>query len=706
MRIYSMTATFGKLERQTLTLEPGLNIIHAPNEWGKSTWCAFLLAMLYGIDTRERGKQGTLADKERYAPWSGAPMEGSIQLRWRGRNITIERSSTARIPLGNFRAYETDTGLEVPELTAANCGQQLLGVERNVFVRAGFLRLWDMPVTQDDALRRRLNDLVTTGDESGAADKLGQSLKDLRNRCRSNRANGLLPEAEAQRDRLREQLWDVDALQARMEQLRTQITKLESEKGVLEQHRAMLTYEAARQDLQRLEQAKAQAAQLAQQAKRLEAQLEGLPSRQEAEADKQAAQRLLDAQAALQARKEALPPEPAAAADLDPVALVEAARADDAACIALNRKKEARQKAFLVYGVVGALALLGLLVAKFVFSAPLPYGLLGLALALAGMGLLLWGYLAEKKHRKLQDVLYAKHPGQPSELWVANAMQQAYRQQQLAAEHAQWRSAQASWDRDQAALLAEQEAFGDPKQRLEACGRALQLHDQLTQAQREQAQAQQLAEALEAVVEPMTKPEGTDLLTFSAEETQQRFAAAERALDNAREDLAEARGKLDALGQAGLLREQLESVNRRIARLETYNAALEMAQDALHQASLTLQQKFAPRITRRAQELFSRMTGGRYDRLTLDADFSVQTAARDEVTLHRALFRSEGTVDQLYLALRLAVAEALTPEAPLVLDDALARFDDDRQAAAMEILGEMAKEKQVILFTCRQRETI
>lgn len=48
MRIYQMTATFGKLEHETLTLEPGLNVIHAPNEWGKSTWCAFLLAMLYG----------------------------------------------------------------------------------------------------------------------------------------------------------------------------------------------------------------------------------------------------------------------------------------------------------------------------------------------------------------------------------------------------------------------------------------------------------------------------------------------------------------------------------------------------------------------------------------------------------------------------------------------------------------------------------
>ena len=44
MKIYSMTATFGKLENQTLTLQPGLNVISAPNEWGKSTWCAFLVS--------------------------------------------------------------------------------------------------------------------------------------------------------------------------------------------------------------------------------------------------------------------------------------------------------------------------------------------------------------------------------------------------------------------------------------------------------------------------------------------------------------------------------------------------------------------------------------------------------------------------------------------------------------------------------------
>ena len=61
-------------------------------------------------------------------------------------------------------------------------------------------------------------------------------------------------------------------------------------------------------------------------------------------------------------------------------------------------------------------------------------------------------------------------------------------------------------------------------------------------------------------------------------------------------------------------------------------------------------------------------------------------------------------MDQLYLALRLAVAEELSPTAPLVLDDALVRFDDDRLKAALEILREEAKTKQVILFSCQRRE--
>ena len=98
------------------------------------------------------------------------------------------------------------------------------------------------------------------------------------------------------------------------------------------------------------------------------------------------------------------------------------------------------------------------------------------------------------------------------------------------------------------------------------------------------------------------------------------------------------------------------------------------------------------------------MTNGRYQRLSLCQDLSLEASAEGENTLRNTLWRSEGTVDQLYLALRLAVAEELTPEAPLILDDALVRFDDTRLKAALDILDEEAKNKQVILFTCQSRE--
>ena len=134
MKIKKMIATFGNLERASLTLDDGLTVISAPNEGGKSTWSAFLRVMFYGIDTKDRDKAGYLADKNRYQPWSGAPMSGEIQLEWEGRDITIRRTSTRTAPMGQFKAVYTATGDPVPELTGANVGEKILGVNREVFV--------------------------------------------------------------------------------------------------------------------------------------------------------------------------------------------------------------------------------------------------------------------------------------------------------------------------------------------------------------------------------------------------------------------------------------------------------------------------------------------------------------------------------------------------------------------------------------------
>ncbi len=95
MIIRKLRASFGKLENETLKLHDGLNVIYAPNESGKSTWCAFIRAMLYGVDSSERVRSGYLPDKLRYAPWSGAPMEGSMELTAERSDITLTRRTRA-----------------------------------------------------------------------------------------------------------------------------------------------------------------------------------------------------------------------------------------------------------------------------------------------------------------------------------------------------------------------------------------------------------------------------------------------------------------------------------------------------------------------------------------------------------------------------------------------------------------------------------
>ena len=141
MKLQRMTATFGKLNRQTLELAPGLNILEAPNESGKSTWCAFLLAMLYGVDSRQRDKAGILAEKNRYAPWCGAAMAGQLECTAGGTSMTLQRQTRRpAAPMGEFTARLSGTAQEIPSLTGQNCGETLLGVPREVYERSAFIR--------------------------------------------------------------------------------------------------------------------------------------------------------------------------------------------------------------------------------------------------------------------------------------------------------------------------------------------------------------------------------------------------------------------------------------------------------------------------------------------------------------------------------------------------------------------------------------
>lgn len=697
-----MTATFGKLEHETLTLEPGLNIITAPNEWGKSTWCAFLVTMLYGLDTRSRSTKGTLADKEHYAPWSGSPMAGRIDLNWNGRDITIERSSKGRTPMAVFKAYETASGLEVPELTSSNCGQTLLGVEQSVFRRAGFLRQADLPVTQDEALRRRLNDLVTTGDESGSADRLAQEIKALKNKCRFNRT-GLIPQAEDQQKALEQTLAELSQLESQQKSLHTRLDELTLWQQSLENHQAHLEATAAQADAQRVAQARQTRDDALDRKITLETICAKLPSQEEAQQNFRETKAFREEWNAITAEQQTLPRAPLPPAQTPPFVGMDVTAAQE--MVEQDKKTYAKTAGSKIPGLLyalGAVAFLGSL-ALLVLKLYLP------SVLCAGVSapFLLAALIIQSKKDKQAQVLEKKYGTGDSAHWAIplleyKAQLETFNQAQLAYEQAQ-----GDVDVRLMVLRKRKDALcGDqePDAMLEYWQQTLTKWQALETAQREAAQAETYFQSLSAMAKTAMAPAQPDSLTYSQEETASLLAQCIQESQHITTRLGQYQGRAEALGDPEALRAQLHQVTARIEKLEQTYTALSIAQEALQLARAELQRRFAPQIAQRAQELLNRLTLGRYDRLTLGESFDLQAATATEETLHDALWRSDGTIDQLYLALRLAVAEALTPDAPLVLDDALIRFDDARLKAAVDILREEGEGKQVILFSCQGRE--
>ena len=703
MKIYSMTATFGKLEHETLTLKPGLNVIHAPNEWGKSTWCAFLVTMLYGLETRAHSTKTALSDKEHYAPWSGSPMSGSIELCWEGRDITIQRKTKGRSVFGDFKAFETHTGLPVPELTAANCGAMLLGVEKSVFSRSAFIRQTDLPVTQDDALRHRLNALVTTGDDSGTAEALEKKLKDLRNRCRYNRT-GLLPQAEAEAAELERKIRDLDALHDQAQSLRQKELDLERERKALENHRVALAYAKAREDALRVVQARNAENQAQRQVRDLEARCEGQPERQEL-LDKLAALQEIQTQwTQIHAQPLPVAPElpeiPAPFRGMTTVEARERVERDGAAYRGLNSMKP------LLWFIPGILALAIAVTILFLLPeySPVAWAMLAVGIGFCVLAPVLL-VIRKSKARGIQAVYGGGLPEDWAFLLESYVNQEAGYQRKFEEYETRIKERRAAIEQlngRSAQLCCGENAAVCQTRWMEG----LQLWDGLEDARQAVEQARRHTAALEAMADDAPPPAEPDTLTLSDGETARLLTETAVQLRQVHSRLGQCMGQMEAIGQRTVLESRFTALKQRIDQLEDTYAALTLALENLHQARLTLQRRFAPRITQRAQQIMDWFTGGRYDRLMLDQELCLHAATQAEDTLRTALWRSDGTMDQLYLALRLAVADALMPGAPLVLDDALVRFDDERLKAAMEVLREESKDRQVILFTCHSREEI
>lgn len=663
MQLLHANATYGKLDQARLDLQPGLNVICAPNEGGKSTWCRFLLAMFYGLNTRQRGD---LADKNRFQPWNGSLMQGKLELSVGDKELTLSRrTQRPDAPLGVFSCTYSGTDTPVPGLDAARCGETLLGVPQSVYQRCAFIPSGSLAIDADADLERRISALISTGDEKISFSQVESRLKKQLRQRKYNRS-GSIPLLEAEIAGLRAAQQEAQTLTGQLENLQQQLSQAQEDQARRRQARLQVAQEALREkerclqalpdssDLQRINQQLGAVRSLGDQVQ----QAQEAVSRQESAIEDQLRELNRNplhpmTKAQLEAQLQIQPPAPPQVAQL----LISLA--------------------------------LGLCGGGFLWYEIDRPQVLWLCLACAVTALAAGNFLRLLIRRiRLQQ----------------SRRRELSRQEELRKLAESYLPALEELEAQRALLRQKQQILSDGDRRLRA-----QLSDLLSQVSRWDDSVQSAGDIRRFVRETAQNRDrlAQELQQAQTQLLQAQMSDADDTVTHLQQQIAQVQGRLDAGRDAQALGDQISRLEEELVRQQTEYDALRLSLDALQAANTTLQNRFSPELGRRAAEIFADMTGSTWSHILLDREFHLSAESGSDPTRRSVQLLSAGTADQLYLAVRLAICEMILPpeqNPPLILDDALLTFDDARLSTTLDYLTRLGAQRQILLFTCQGRE--
>lgn len=730
MLIQRMSAAFGRLRNETLQFQDGLNIIEAPNETGKSTWCAFLTAMLYGINSRERDRAGFIADKNRYAPWDGSSMSGRLECHVDGADITLTRTTRRQTaPMADFQAVYTGTASSVEGLTGANCGETLLGVSREVFERSAFIRQSGLAITQDAELERRVASLISSGEEDTSYTEAYDALKKQLNRRRFNKS-GQLPALESELAEVQQQLAAAVQLQQQLTNARERTQALESDVHALSDELAQHVQWESAQKHRQLAALTADADTAAQRVHSLTQQLEA-----DRVPDMETIGRLRGAIVNLETVRKNVEK---ARTDRDEAmkALLRAEKAVSDSPFAGQTAEEAHQEAAAPpkasVNAAPSLAVFFLMlvvaagIAMFAFSRygahltgwqqALPWAIFAVIAAAGG---LISRQMRKHAVKAAQTAALMKRFGTTDTNEIAAfADTYATAVEVRDAARADLSTKSATADAYYNTLTTNEQAILLEVRRFAPAAFDIPTADQVLRqaAQRRKALSEAQSAAREAQVRldlliQQGIPDSGDMELSpplrSRETVSDSLAQAQVQLATARSATDRLAGQLHAMGDPDELRASAESLQAQISQLQEEYDALRLAMDTLTGVNSILQNRFSPQLSRRTAEIFHELTEGRYTAAALDRSFHLTARPAGDPINRDIQLLSAGAADQLYLSARLAICELVLPpekSIPIILDDALTNFDNERCAAALRWLKQAAAHRQILLFTCHSRE--
>ena len=674
MIIKTMYATFGKLEEARIDLTDGLNVIYGENESGKSTWSAFLRVMLYGISTREKSKIGFLADKEKYAPWSGKPMYGKIEFSWQGKDYVMERCAGKNGVLQDAKITEVETGkiLDIPEPV----GETLLGIRREVFERTAFIAQAQLAISGDKTgeLEKKICALATTGEEDVSQKQVINRLEKEKRLLRYNK-KGEIPLLEEEISRINET-----------------ITVAREEAAVLTQLHA---------EIQQLSEAETAAIRDIECAKVMDAR-ENLAYISEVEGELNSAYQALDAHE----KSSTLTDNQVAEIENKFKQFEEKERNYTNCCERLSASRQAETRGIpegpgIMPLVLGAICALLSCALAFVLAWYIAVPMAIIVFAAVFLAATRSAYKKAGVKNKAELKLIREEGLRQAQTTVILEEERKRCLNELSLAEENLNSVlnmvgNAYSPEDAPKIIANAREHKEN-------GLSLRRKAETCKAKYDALKSRVNIAELKALAEKPIEKAG---IPESEEVLRQKISGIVMERETKARQIAALEERIAARGELGALEARYEELSERLSDKTRDYEALCIASDLVSEIQNELARRFAPTVEEQAGEIFRYLTGEHFKIVHIeDAEMNLKVLQNEATPARNILELSGGTLDELYLSVRLALSQALlSEETPVLLDDALVNFDDKRAERMLNLLEKMAEKRQIMLFTCHLRE--
>ena len=653
---------FGKLENIDFSLDSGVNCIFEDNEYGKSTLLAFVRAMLYGFPPRSSASIRDFG-RQKYKPWSGAAMGGSMLFKVRGTQYLLKRQFGDRRSEDELEIFDTGSGASIA-LGDEEVGQFLFGINEPEFIHTVFVGQMLTDFSQSKQLMSisdRLTGLSTLGDDTYSYEVVSRRIDEAMKALRNKRGGGRIPELSARLAELEniehaafETLDRVAALDDEKRQLESQVLSLDNQIQVARKESAL----SEASDVRAMIQEKTVVSD--KQDREVEAYLSridrGIFSLQEQERE--------------------------AMARLEEIHTLKILLHTD------SREKNSRgsetvqsrvRSSIVGWGAVLTSMIAVLIVLDWAFFHVMRQPLFFLFWIPT---LLLWGLFfmlrsSERRTEKVRRQMIDNREVEFSEDENSVRAQIVFAREKLA---------EARQNR---------EAFLIQVAKLNAA-RELEiqsLSDRLNNLDIKMNGGEPGKEG-DYYSQPFDDSEAVEKWVAMRFEVTSRISNIEGATESLR----------SMIPDLSAIQEEAAGIAETIADAERHYQALNLAKKALEEASEEMRRVFAPPVREKASEYLALLTEGRYASLSFDRAFHVRAGER-QTDEKSAEYFSAGTVDQIYLALRLAISDVILeqyPNMPIFLDDALVQYDLERAECAVKMLKSMSGRRQIIMLTCHE----